>query len=106
LVVTQEIYQREQLLNRVRQLDGRAHEEETYWTRKRAERIRQQKLARGISEKKPKQEEDQVRFVSARLYHQQQQEEEARLNSLYPSRATEEEWKAIQQECREQLSQQ
>jgi len=106
-VVTQEIYQREKLLNRVRKLDERAHEEETYWKQVRERRRRSQKLAReGTLKDQIKDGEELVKFVSARLYHQQQQEKEARLNSLYPSRATEAEWIEIQRQCREQPSQQ
>ena len=101
-MVTQELYQREKLLNRVRKLDGRASEEESYWKHQRKERERQRKLARGISEKKEKKQEQPVGFVSARLYHEQQQEEEARLNSLYSSRASEEEWIEIQRQCQEE----
>lgn len=94
--MTQELYQREKLLNRVRKLDGRASEEESYWKNKRQEKEKQRKLARKTSEKKPKEQEQG--FVSARLYHQQQQEQEAKLNAIYPSQATEEEWIEIQRQ--------
>jgi len=107
LVVTQEIYQREQLLNRVRQLDRRAKEEEAYWI---AEARREKELFFCPAEEKNPSirrtyeeflKEDYQEFVSARLYHQQQQEQEARLNSLYSSRASEEEWIAIQEGLKE-----
>lgn len=91
-MVTQEVKQRDELLRKVRQLDERARQEESYWVGQR-HRAHIERTEKALREERLAQEQDFTRFVPARLYHQQNQEK--LLNELYPSRATEAEWKII-----------
>jgi len=98
-VVTQEVKQRDELLRRVRQLDERARQEESYWVEK-GHRAHIERTKKALEEERQAQEQDFTRFVPARLYYQQNQEK--LFNELYPSRATEAEWEEIIKNVKDQ----